>query len=674
MLVGNDNTVVVKGNTGSSAHAMTIDPAAMEHIMNVLTRIYSDNHMAVGREYVANALDSHREAGQTRPVEVTRPTTWEPRLIIQDFGVGLTKEDIYNVYSVYGISTRNKDNDSIGGLGIGSKVGFTLVGQFVVTGVKNGVKTIALFSLNAHGAPTVEVLSEAKCDEPNGVTVTISVDDAAKVNSALDRLSGYWPKGSVLINGHVPDSIYDDAEAIAEGIYLVPGNNGLTVDMGGIPYRVSRDFIDELFSQSEAEYDLASRITEGHFSLIAKVNIGDVTIAPNREQLSNTSKTAKCVRKIFQDTQVAYTQKISEVLDSASNFFEAFQSLVTYKHLVGQKFLNHLTYRGHKLGIVNGLDAVAYFCIDHYARTQRATKEIVLTIQPFLSNYNKYLVVTGMDESDINKVGRFATRFLTQSSYDHIICVKEAKGNFAWFSWGDNDVVKTVTFEEFRTMARKMPTVAQRNEVCYRFYSYIKGFVSRQGTASYITDNTDGEIYIYDGRPTHYMQVMLTPGDTVITLSNNQKLNRLVDRLGQEPVSLSNAWSKFKKDVMAGATEAELSVLGYQANHQYSYVFNKLEGLGYKHETLTSIVSRHEVAGNLVIPEPRLRIIKAVASDVRDRLYEEYALWAENYPLVTDSLKRMVQRSYYTTPNDEWLQHVVRYMKMIDKENNESVL
>src|SRR6266498_3259199 len=86
---------------------MTIDDDAIDHIMDLLTDLYSDPEMAVLREYSTNARDSHIEAGiADRPIEVSLPTPLSQFLRIRDFGAGLNAEDIREIYSRYGKSTK----------------------------------------------------------------------------------------------------------------------------------------------------------------------------------------------------------------------------------------------------------------------------------------------------------------------------------------------------------------------------------------------------------------------------------------------------------------------------------------------------------------------------------------------------------------------------------------
>ena len=98
---------------------MTIDPSGMAHVMAILTNLYANAPLAVLREYATNARDSHVAAGSDRPIEVDLPTDLNPSLVIRDFGVGLSEQEIIDVYARYGASTKRDTDDQVGAFGLG---------------------------------------------------------------------------------------------------------------------------------------------------------------------------------------------------------------------------------------------------------------------------------------------------------------------------------------------------------------------------------------------------------------------------------------------------------------------------------------------------------------------------------------------------------------------------
>lgn len=101
------------------------------HIMQILRdTLYSDKVLAVLREYSSNAWDAHREADRAdMPIKVTLPTEMAPTLSIRDRGPGLSPEEVFEVYTQYGASTKRESDVTVGTMGIGC----LLKGQPIVT-------------------------------------------------------------------------------------------------------------------------------------------------------------------------------------------------------------------------------------------------------------------------------------------------------------------------------------------------------------------------------------------------------------------------------------------------------------------------------------------------------------------------------------------------------------
>lgn len=130
MIVSSQHQVTnQKGVQSEGSFAISLRNQA--HLMTILRdTLYSDKILAVLREYSANAWDAHRQSGcKDIPIRVTLPTHAEPTLVIRDFGSGLSEEDLYQVYTQYGESTKRESNETVGYLGIGC----LLAGQPIVT-------------------------------------------------------------------------------------------------------------------------------------------------------------------------------------------------------------------------------------------------------------------------------------------------------------------------------------------------------------------------------------------------------------------------------------------------------------------------------------------------------------------------------------------------------------
>ena len=199
----NTNVLTVEHNLPGESREMSMDPRAIAHLASVLSGLYQDQLLACVREYSTNAMDSHIEAGVSRPIEVWVPTHTARNLVIQDFGTGMSKNDLFETYSMYGASTKRESADFNGMLGLGSKSALALVSQFTVTSVKAGRKVQVLVAKNSRGIGELTILTDEETDEGNGVTISIPVNshEVYRASGVVEEFFKYWPSGTVKING-----------------------------------------------------------------------------------------------------------------------------------------------------------------------------------------------------------------------------------------------------------------------------------------------------------------------------------------------------------------------------------------------------------------------------------------------------------------------------------------
>ena len=139
--------------------------------------LYSNKIRAIIRELSCNAVDSHIAAGNaSTPYDIHLPNTLEPWFSIRDYGLGLTHDQVINLYTTYFESTKTDSNEFIGALGLGSKSPFSYIDNFTVTAIKDGRKGIYTAFINEHGIPSIALMMEEETTDPNGVEVRFAVD------------------------------------------------------------------------------------------------------------------------------------------------------------------------------------------------------------------------------------------------------------------------------------------------------------------------------------------------------------------------------------------------------------------------------------------------------------------------------------------------------------------
>ena len=334
---------------------MGFDEGAMTHLMGILSEIYTRPTLAVAREYITNAIDSHIEAGQDRPVEVTTPNVWESNLTIQDFGIGMDIDDIRNTYSKYGASTK-RDSDSFNGmLGIGSKSAFAYSNAFTVTGIKNGVKTIVSVSRDDAGRGVMTILGQSNTDEGNGVTIKVPVSNAHEMKMAVEQVASVLPENTLLVNGKdlsqrgewslMKQNITDDnGNVVVRNLWRKPGagRHNSRIIMGNVAYELSADTLNR-----------SNNWLDPQSAIIAEVEMGAVVFAPSREKLMDVPKTRAVEKTVVDAFNNHLAQSILQEIKDAPTPFDALVSWNKHYRTLGSAGVKTASYKGKTIPLVN---------------------------------------------------------------------------------------------------------------------------------------------------------------------------------------------------------------------------------------------------------------------------------------------------------------------------------
>ena len=130
------------------------------HMSSELFKLLADDlypvpHVAAVREALTNADDAHVEAGTTsQPIEIHLPNAMEPWLSVKDFGTGLSYERVFDVYFIFGLSTKVADKTANGKKGIGAKAPFAYTQQWNIASRYNGELLLFTAYKNDSGSPT----------------------------------------------------------------------------------------------------------------------------------------------------------------------------------------------------------------------------------------------------------------------------------------------------------------------------------------------------------------------------------------------------------------------------------------------------------------------------------------------------------------------------------------
>lgn len=315
MIPTTDTSRKLTGSLGGERHQMSIHAHNIPHLMGILTDLYSDPEMAVIREYSTNALDSHIMAKVDKPIQISLPTPLRQTFEVRDFGLGLSVDEIVEVYGSYGASTKRDTNDAQGCLGLGSKSALTYTNMFTVRAIKNGVQAEVAFFRNEDGSGAIEVVDTKSTTEHNGVTIIVPTKANSSFKEKALKLYQVWKPGTVEVIGETIDFIAE-REGVVELShgYAVPRKteNGAKtfIVMGNVPYPLN----------SQGTY--YDKFDFYHFA-----DMGAVEFVPSREALNFTPSTRRYADRVLLNlNDQALKKYIKGEIEKAKTLAEAYEA------------------------------------------------------------------------------------------------------------------------------------------------------------------------------------------------------------------------------------------------------------------------------------------------------------------------------------------------------------
>ena len=259
------------------------------------SNLYKDKILAICRELICNAYDSHVQVGKKDvPVVVTVPTAANPNFIVEDFGLGLSKEEVEQIYTTYFESTKTETNELIGGLGLGSKSPFAYTTSFTVIATKDEVQNTFVAFIGDGGLPQISLLvTQPVPGKSNGVRVEVPVQssDYYLFRDSLAKLQWFETVPEVIGNsGITQHHLFKQLNEYGFATEVSYKRNRMAV-MGNIAYPISIDHIENANRMMSKIISLTSY----DINIYLKFDIGELDIAPSREELSYDKKTQEVI-------------------------------------------------------------------------------------------------------------------------------------------------------------------------------------------------------------------------------------------------------------------------------------------------------------------------------------------------------------------------------------------
>lgn len=376
---------MVESGVDSQSFKIKTGQAAFEILSNTL---YSDSILAVVRELTTNAVDAIKNGGK---VKVHLPNYAEPFFSVEDTGVGMTEQEIYDNYTSYFSSTKSDSNDEIGAFGLGSKSPFAYTDSFIITSRKNGIEN-TFYAYKSSNSPALTKL-DSKSTDITGTTVSFEVNqDYYKFEEAALRVFSFLDMTNVEVNEF---SFSENLEWIRQLLsknvvtkydwnkipyysYLGPYHGFV---MGGVRYPLEKEAlrkaINEMFPNISRHY-CENILDSNYFNYT--VGIGDVTITPSRESVKVDNKTVATLKgfiadyvgtsliNLYNEANASFVKIIDNIV--YEDQFEKELKLLRESNEEFDKFVeSRWKFCAELLSIVNNSNSTSFVLTNSYSRS-----------------------------------------------------------------------------------------------------------------------------------------------------------------------------------------------------------------------------------------------------------------------------------------------------------------
>jgi Histidine kinase-, DNA gyrase B-, and HSP90-like ATPase len=306
---------------GSVDNTLQFTIAATGRAFKILSDgLYSDKIKAIIRELSCNARDSHVAAGNADPFVVHLPSNDQPWFAVEDHGVGLSEEDVLNIYTRYFASTKTTSNDFVGQLGLGSKSPFSYTNQFTVVSKHAGTQTTYEMSIDGSGTPRAAKLFSGPC-QGTGITVSFAVTrDYQRWHDKAMEVLQWFAQKPIITDGTAQFDPVQAIEPVHQGtgwrIWNKPFWNGgySQILMGGVLYPLDRHSIPDLDHRIGYLCD---------FPIVIDMPIGDCDVAASREGLSYDPRTVSNIIARLTAVRDNMVAMVSDAISNAPTLWDA---------------------------------------------------------------------------------------------------------------------------------------------------------------------------------------------------------------------------------------------------------------------------------------------------------------------------------------------------------------
>lgn len=271
---------------------MNVDAKAFNILID---KLYSNKEVAIIREICSNAIDAHIVANKIdTPFDIHLPSIDSNKLIIRDYGNGLTADETKKYLGTVFGSGSGVSNNTIGGFGLGSKSPFSMVDSYYIESYNDGYEHKFLFIREKGNIPKFIHIHSKETSEPSGIKFVIDIPEKNNTDWK-DIVGGFLTFSKVKANVNCDINILKTYNIFDMFYYVdLSGHRNSVfqkkhyVMMGGVTYPLDTNNCNVNIVRKIATL---TKNIKNDSCIVVEFNIGELDVTPNREHLEYTEKT-----------------------------------------------------------------------------------------------------------------------------------------------------------------------------------------------------------------------------------------------------------------------------------------------------------------------------------------------------------------------------------------------
>lgn len=307
---------VLEEGQSQGSIGMSLDMDSAQVLMQMLSKnLYSDPIGSTVRECASNALDSHRKATVAEAIVVSLKVNAQNNyeFSVEDFGIGLDANDVENIISKYGKSTKRESNEFIGMMGLGFKAPLAYSSSFYFVCRKDGIERKYMM-YEGEDENTIDQLYETPTTERNGVKVIVPVkyEDRHTFRKKIGEQLAYFE--SVYFDVNVENSIITNEFQIHRSQHFqiseLNSDSNVHICLDNVYYPL--DYSKLGISQIPVSIGLRFNLSDGLFPI------------PSREQLIYSTKAKEIILAKLEIVSNFLVEKYNETNVDCKDIYEIF--------------------------------------------------------------------------------------------------------------------------------------------------------------------------------------------------------------------------------------------------------------------------------------------------------------------------------------------------------------